>query len=109
MDATTYNIIGTWVIMNQDTIWIYRVTDDVRDAYMVHCQKYSRMAFQEENNNNSKKIPKLEDPTQHSRFGFIPRRVDLDMDQHVNNVTYVGWVMDVCIVFILHLVCMSMV
>ena len=80
--------------MNQDTIWLYRVNDDVRDAYMVHCQNFSRMEFQEENNNNSKKIPKLEDPTQHSRFGFIPRRVDLDMDQHVDNVTCVGCVME---------------
>jgi Acyl-ACP thioesterase len=25
-----------------------------------------------------------------------PRRADLDMNQHVNNVTYIGWVLEVC-------------
>lgn len=24
-----------------------------------------------------------------------PRRADLDMNQHVNNVTYIGWVLEV--------------
>uniref|UniRef100_B8LS31 Acyl-[acyl-carrier-protein] hydrolase n=1 Tax=Picea sitchensis TaxID=3332 RepID=B8LS31_PICSI len=97
-DATTDNIIGratsTWVMMNQDTRRLYRVTDDVRDEYMVHCPKSLRLAFPEENNNSSKKIPKLEDPAQHSRSGLMPRRADLDMNQHVNNVTYIGWVLE---------------
>jgi len=97
-DATTENIIGratsTWVMMNQDTRRLYRVTDDVRDEYMVHCPKSLRLAFPEENNNSSKKIPKLEDPAQHSRSGLMPRRADLDMNQHVNNVTYIGWVLE---------------
>eukprot|EP00253_Pinus_taeda_P000340 PITA_00340 len=97
-DATTENIIGratsTWVMMNQDTRRLYRVTDDVRDEYMIHCPKSPRLAFPEENNNSSKKIPKLDDPAQHSRSGLMPRRADLDMNQHVNNVTYIGWVLE---------------
>jgi len=97
-DATTDNIIGratsTWVMMNQDTRRLARVTDDVRDEYMIHCPKSPRLAFPEENNNSSKKIPKLEDPAQHSRSGLMPRRSDLDMNQHVNNVTYIGWVLE---------------
>lgn len=97
-DAATENIIGratsTWVMMNQDTRRLYRVTDDVRDEYMIHCPKSPRMAFTEENSNSSKKIPKLEDPAQYSRSGLMPRRVDLDMNQHVNNVTYIGWVLE---------------
>jgi len=26
---------------------------------------------------------------------FQPRRADLDMNQHVNNVAYIGWVLEV--------------
>ena len=81
-------------MMNQDTRWLYRVTDDVRDEYTIHCPKSPRLAFPEENNSSSKKIPKLEDPAEHSRSGLMPRRADLDMNQHVNNVTYIGWVLE---------------
>lgn len=28
-------------------------------------------------------------------LGLKPRRADLDMNQHVNNVTYIGWVLEV--------------
>jgi fatty acyl-ACP thioesterase A len=27
-------------------------------------------------------------------LGLKPRRADLDMNQHVNNVTYIGWVLE---------------
>jgi len=37
----------------------------------------------------------LEDPAQYSMLGLKPRRADLDMNQHVNNVTYIGWVLEV--------------
>ncbi|GLJ14400.1 hypothetical protein SUGI_0232620 [Cryptomeria japonica] len=97
-DATTKVVIGratsTWVMMNQDTRRLSRVTDEVRDEYMIYCPKVSRLAFPEENSNSSKKIPKLKDPAEHSRSGLMPRRADLDMNKHVNNVTYIGWVLE---------------
>ncbi|RVW21433.1 Oleoyl-acyl carrier protein thioesterase, chloroplastic [Vitis vinifera] len=46
------------------------------------------------NNSSLQKISKLEDPSQYSRLGLVPRRADLDMNQHVNNVTYIGWVLE---------------
>nr|GEU78137.1 oleoyl-acyl carrier protein thioesterase, chloroplastic-like [Tanacetum cinerariifolium] len=52
------------------------------------------LAFPEENNNSLKKIGKLEDPAEYSRLGLVPRRADLDMNKHVNNVTYIGWVLE---------------
>lgn len=80
----------------------------------------SRLAFPDENNSSLQKISKLEDPSQYSRLGLVvrsfglskfhwgssfkfsvcfvnlqPRRADLDMNQHVNNVTYIGWVLEV--------------
>ncbi|KAL6011300.1 Oleoyl-acyl carrier protein thioesterase 2, chloroplastic [Asimina triloba] len=54
----------------------------------------TRLAFPEEDSSSLKKIPKLEDPAEYSRLGLVPRRADLDMNQHVNNVTYIGWVLE---------------
>ncbi|KAL3725102.1 hypothetical protein ACJRO7_030161 [Eucalyptus globulus] len=83
-----------WVMMNQETRRLQKVNDDVRDEYLIFCPRESRLAFSEENNGSLKKIAKLEDPAQYSRLGLVPRRADLDMNQHVNNVTYIGWVLE---------------
>ncbi|KAM7496233.1 hypothetical protein LguiA_020647 [Lonicera macranthoides] len=83
-----------WVMMNQDTRRLQKVSDDVRDEYLVFCPKTLRLAFPEEKNNSQRKISKLEDNSQFSRLGLVPRRADLDMNQHVNNVTYIGWVLE---------------
>ncbi|KAL3517824.1 hypothetical protein ACH5RR_020413 [Cinchona calisaya] len=83
-----------WVMMNQDTRRLQKVTDDVRDEYLIYCPTTPRLAFPEENNASLKKIAKLEDPAQYSKIGLVPRRADLDMNQHVNNVAYIGWVLE---------------
>ncbi|KAG9447904.1 hypothetical protein H6P81_014032 [Aristolochia fimbriata] len=97
-DFATGEVIGRatskWVMMNQDTRKLQRVSDDVRDEYLIFCPRSPRLSFPEENNKSLKKIPKLEDPAQYSRLGLVPRRADLDMNQHVNNVTYIGWVLE---------------
>ncbi|CAF1857167.1 unnamed protein product [Brassica oleracea var. botrytis] len=97
-DSATNEVIGRatskWVMMNQDTRRLQRVTDEVRDEYLVFCPREPRLAFPEENNSSLKKIPKLEDPAQYSMLELKPRRADLDMNQHVNNVTYIGWVLE---------------
>jgi len=81
-------------MMNQDTRRLQKVTDDVRDEYLVFCPKTLRLAFPEENNSSLRKISKLEDPSEYCSLGLVPRRADLDMNQHVNNVTYIGWVLE---------------
>ncbi|KAL8254502.1 hypothetical protein R6Q59_032723 [Mikania micrantha] len=83
-----------WVMMNEETRRLQKVSDDVRDEYLVFCPKTLRLAFPEEKNNSLKKIGKLEDPAEYSRLGLVPRRADLDMNKHVNNVTYIGWVLE---------------
>ncbi|KAL8208420.1 hypothetical protein R6Q57_007832 [Mikania cordata] len=83
-----------WVMMNEETRRLQKVSDDVRDEYLDFCPKTLRLAFPEENNNSLKKIGKLEDPAEYSRLGLVPRRADLDMNKHVNNVTYIGWVLE---------------
>ncbi|XP_022727629.1 oleoyl-acyl carrier protein thioesterase 1, chloroplastic-like [Durio zibethinus] len=97
-DSATGEVIGRatgkWVMMNQDTRRLQKVSDDVREEHLIFCPRKPKLAFPEANNKSLKKIPKLEDPALHSRLGLMPRRVDLDMNQHVNYVTYIGWVME---------------
>ncbi|KAI3749652.1 hypothetical protein L2E82_20268 [Cichorium intybus] len=83
-----------WVMMNENTRRMQKVSDDVKEEYLVFCPRTLRLAFPEENNNSLKKISKLEDPAEHSRLGLVPRRSDLDMNKHVNNVTYIGWALE---------------
>ncbi|XP_057965768.1 oleoyl-acyl carrier protein thioesterase, chloroplastic [Malania oleifera] len=97
-DYATGQVIGRatskWVMMNQDTRRLQKVSDDVREEYLIYCPREPRLAFPEDNSSSLKKISKLEDPAEYSRPGLVPRRADLDMNQHVNNVTYIGWVLE---------------
>ncbi|XP_073318089.1 oleoyl-acyl carrier protein thioesterase 1, chloroplastic-like [Primulina huaijiensis] len=86
-----------WLMMNQDTRKLQKVTDDVRNEVLLYCPKELRLAFPEKNNASLKKIAKLDEAaayTTYTRAGLVPRRADLDMNQHVNNVTYIGWVLE---------------
>ncbi|XP_047307870.1 oleoyl-acyl carrier protein thioesterase 2, chloroplastic-like [Impatiens glandulifera] len=97
-DYATGEVIGRatskWLMMNEDTRRLQKVTDDVRDELNIYCPKETRLSFPEPNNKSLKKISKLEDPAQYTKLGLVPRRADLDMNQHVNNVAYIGWVLE---------------
>lgn len=97
-DYATGQVIGRatskWVMMNQDTRRLQKVSDDVREEHLVFAPRELRLAFPEPNNSSLRKIAKLEDPAPYSRLGLVPRRADLDMNQHVNNVAYIGWVLE---------------
>ncbi|KAF4367534.1 hypothetical protein G4B88_003738 [Cannabis sativa] len=92
--SRTTPLVNKWVMMNEDTRRLQKVSDDVRDEYLVFCPRELRLAFPEENNSSLRKIPKLEDPAEYHTQGLVPRRADFDMNQHVNNVTYIGWVLE---------------
>ncbi|GJW33837.1 oleoyl-acyl carrier protein thioesterase, chloroplastic-like protein, partial [Tanacetum coccineum] len=83
-----------WVMMNVDTRRLRKVSDDVINEYLASCPKALRLAFPDDNNNSLKKIAKLEIPAAYSRLGLMPRRADLDMNKHVNNVTHIGWALE---------------
>ncbi|EPS71998.1 hypothetical protein M569_02758, partial [Genlisea aurea] len=97
-DFASSEVIGRatskWVMMNQNTRRLQKVSDEVRDELLQYCPKELRLSFPEENNTSLKKITKLEDPALFSKHGLAPRRADLDMNQHVNNVTYIGWLLE---------------
>ncbi|GJS33039.1 acyl-ACP thioesterase [Tanacetum coccineum] len=83
-----------WVMMSVDTRRLQKVSDDVINEYLASCPKALRLAFPVDNNNSLKKIAKLEDPAAYSRLGLMPRRADIDMNKHVNNVTHIGWALE---------------
>ncbi|KAE8684611.1 Cysteine-rich RLK (RECEPTOR-like protein kinase) 8 [Hibiscus syriacus] len=58
--------LSKWVMMNQDTRPLQKVSDDLKEECLIFC------------------------PPETSE----PRRGDLDINQHVNNVTYIGWALE---------------
>eukprot|EP00897_Mesotaenium_endlicherianum_P005539 jgi/Mesen1/5012/ME000025S04413 len=92
--AKTGEVIGkgtsTWVTMNKDTRRLSKIPDDVRAEYMQFCPEPPKYAISSE---QPPKIRKLEEP-EHTVSNLAPRRGDLDMNQHVNNVTYIGWMLE---------------
>ncbi|KAJ4828845.1 hypothetical protein Tsubulata_010506, partial [Turnera subulata] len=70
-----------WVMMNQDTRRLQKVSDDVRDEYLVFCPREPRLSFPEPNNRSLKKIAKLEDPAQYSKLGLVSVPQDV-IDTH---------------------------
>ncbi|PWA94652.1 oleoyl-acyl carrier protein thioesterase [Artemisia annua] len=82
------------VMMNEDTRRLQRISDDVLKEYLASSPRTLKLAFPEENKRGVWKILKLEDPAEYSRLGIMPRRSDLDSNNHVNNVTYIGWALE---------------
>ncbi|KAH9570165.1 hypothetical protein CY35_02G027000 [Sphagnum magellanicum] len=82
---------STWVTMNQNTRRLSKMPDEVRaEISPFHLERFSM----KDKNTMTQKIERLDDTAQFVQYGLTPRRSDLDMNQHVNNVKYVGWVME---------------
>ncbi|KAK3043221.1 hypothetical protein RJ639_002464 [Escallonia herrerae] len=95
-DYKTQRIItratSTWVIMNRETRRLSKIPDEVRDEVQPFYR--NRVAIPEENT-DSEKIEKLTDETaKRIRSGLAPRWSDMDANQHVNNVKYIGWILE---------------
>ncbi|GLJ31671.1 hypothetical protein SUGI_0636360 [Cryptomeria japonica] len=81
---------STWVMMNKLTRRLSKMPDVVRGE--VEPWFLTRRAISDESN---EKIAKLDDNNaDYIRSDLRPRRSDLDMNQHVNNVKYVGWMLE---------------
>ncbi|KAL3689005.1 hypothetical protein R1sor_015314 [Riccia sorocarpa] len=84
---------SVWVMMNTDTRRLCRIPDDVRAEYMDFVPLPPRWAIPGDDTTAVKKIGAL-DQYEYVRSPLLARRSDLDMNQHVNNVTYMGWMLE---------------
>ncbi|CAH2042081.1 unnamed protein product [Thlaspi arvense] len=79
-----------WVMMNKETRRLSKIPDEVRGeigSYFVDSPPIV--------DEDSRKLPKLDESTADVvRSGLTPRWSDLDVNQHVNNVKYVGWILE---------------
>ncbi|XP_057480250.1 palmitoyl-acyl carrier protein thioesterase, chloroplastic-like [Actinidia eriantha] len=83
---------STWVIMNRETRRLSKIPDEVRKE--VQPFYLDRVAIPTADL-DCEKINKLSDETAHRiRSGLAPRWSDMDANQHVNNVKYIGWILE---------------
>lgn len=79
-----------WVMMNKKTRKLSKLPDEVRAEignYFVDTPPIV--------DEDSRRLPKLTDSNaDYIRTGLTPRWSDLDINQHVNNVKYVGWILE---------------
>ncbi|KAM7256962.1 hypothetical protein ACFE04_012703 [Oxalis oulophora] len=81
---------SVWVMMNKLTRRLSKIPDEVRGEIEPHFLN-SVPAVEED----SRKLTKLDDNTaDYVRRGLSPRWNDLDVNQHVNNVKYIGWILE---------------
>ncbi|KAK1394309.1 Acyl-[acyl-carrier-protein] hydrolase [Heracleum sosnowskyi] len=80
-----------WVMMNKRTRKLFKLPDEVRAKignYFVDTPPIV--------DEDSRRLPKLTDNNaDYIRTGLTPRWNDLDINQHVNNVKYVGWILEI--------------
>uniref|UniRef100_A0A2P2LE63 Acyl-[acyl-carrier-protein] hydrolase n=1 Tax=Rhizophora mucronata TaxID=61149 RepID=A0A2P2LE63_RHIMU len=81
---------SVWVMMNKMTRRLSKIPEDVRgeiEPYFVNSEPVVA--------EDSRKLPKLDDNmADYVCKGLTPRWNDLDVNQHVNNVKYIGWILE---------------
>ncbi|CAK7349654.1 unnamed protein product [Dovyalis caffra] len=80
---------STWVMMNQQTRRLSKMPVVVREE--ISPWFIEKKAFEEE---IPEKINKLNKTAKFTNSNLKPKRSDLDMNQHVNNVKYVNWTLE---------------
>ncbi|KAF3341571.1 Palmitoyl-acyl carrier protein thioesterase [Carex littledalei] len=89
---TILRATSVWVMMNKETRRLAKMPEEVRaeiGPYFIE-----RLAIRAE---DAKKLPKAEKKDSSERFvreGLTPKWGDLDVNQHVNNVKYIGWILE---------------
>nr|GME06689.1 palmitoyl-acyl carrier protein thioesterase, chloroplastic [Ipomoea batatas] len=79
-----------WVMMNKETRKLAKMDDEVRaeiGSYFVDAPPVI--------DEDGKRLPKLDDErADYVRTGLTPKWTDLDVNQHVNNVKYIAWILE---------------
>ncbi|CAO2818175.1 unnamed protein product [Amaranthus hypochondriacus] len=96
-DYSTQKIItratSTWVIMNRESRKLSKIPEEVRQE--VQPFYLNRYAIENGEDDHLLKIHKLTDQTAHIiQSGLVPRWNDMDANLHVNNVKYIGWILE---------------
>ncbi|KAM6561946.1 hypothetical protein CsatB_021944 [Cannabis sativa] len=80
---------STWVMMNRKTRRLSKMPEEVRDE--ISPWFIEKKAIKED---VIDKIVKLDDKAKYMNTNLKPKRSDLDMNHHVNNVKYVRWMLE---------------
>ncbi|XP_030529146.1 palmitoyl-acyl carrier protein thioesterase, chloroplastic-like [Rhodamnia argentea] len=80
---------STWVMMNQQTRRLSKMPEEVRAE--ISPWFIEKQAIKED---NPDKIVKLDSKATYVNSDLKPKRSDLDLNRHVNNVKYVGWMLE---------------
>ncbi|GAB2289245.1 hypothetical protein Dimus_023550 [Dionaea muscipula] len=79
-----------WVMMNKETRKLSKMPDEVRAEIGGYFADKPPVIDED-----GRRLPKLDDNTaEFIRRGLTPRWSDLDVNQHVNNVKYIGWILE---------------
>uniref|UniRef100_A0A0A8Y1R3 Acyl-[acyl-carrier-protein] hydrolase n=1 Tax=Arundo donax TaxID=35708 RepID=A0A0A8Y1R3_ARUDO len=91
---TILRATSKWVMMHKHTRKLARIPDEVRTEIGPYF--FERTAIADEDNRKLPKLPEHGDVTarKYVRTGLTPRWADLDLNQHVNNVRYIGWILE---------------
>uniref|UniRef100_A0ACD5UK46 Uncharacterized protein n=1 Tax=Avena sativa TaxID=4498 RepID=A0ACD5UK46_AVESA len=83
---------SNWVMMNRETRRLSKIPEEVWEEVLPFYLDRNSIAGDA---NTSHRIQKLTDATAESvRSGLAPRWSDMDVNQHVNNVKYIGWILE---------------
>jgi acyl-ACP thioesterase len=83
---------SVWVLVNTKTRRLSRFPAHMAEAYASKSPSSPKWGLEE--NSKCEKIPNVE-PVEESLAGLRAHWSDIDMNNHINNVTYLEWVMDV--------------
>ncbi|OVA05828.1 Acyl-ACP thioesterase [Macleaya cordata] len=80
---------STWVMMNKHTRRLSKMPEEVRGE--ISPWFINKHAIRDI---SAEKIVKLDDTAKYKNSNLKPKRSDLDMNHHVNNVKYVRWMLE---------------
>lgn len=87
---TVMRATSVWVMMNKVTRRLSKMPEEVRAEIGSFFVEHGPIIDED-----SRKLPKLNDESaNYVKSGLTPRWSDLDVNQHVNNVKYIGWILE---------------
>ncbi|XP_022999004.1 palmitoyl-acyl carrier protein thioesterase, chloroplastic-like [Cucurbita maxima] len=81
---------STWVMMNKQTRKLSKIPEEVRREIEPNFMNTAPVI-----EDVGRRLSKIDDDTaDYVRMGLTPKWSDLDVNQHVNNVKYIGWILE---------------